>query len=123
MESYIKWKLQLEKFGMVPKHSFLREMNSCLISTVPKDFYKRVEGGSINLKKAQSFCFNREGVLLDNDKSEVVKADLVILATGFKSVDKLKDIFRSPTFQTRISGRPENAVPLYRSVFSRAYLK
>ena len=118
MESYIKWKLKLGKFGMVPKHSFLTEMNSCLISTVPEGFYKRVEGGSINLKKAQSFCFKKEGVLLDNDKAEVVKADLVILATGFRGVDKLKDIFLSPTLQTQISGRPENAVPLYRSVFS-----
>lgn len=123
MESYIKRKLQLEKFGMVPKHSFLTEMNSCLISSVPENFYKRVEEGSINLKKAQSFSFNKEGVLLDSDKVELVKADLVILATGFKGVDKLKDIFLSPTFRTHISGRPENAVPLYRSVFSHAYLK
>lgn len=114
VESYIKWKLQLEKFGMVPKHSFLAEVNSCLISTVPKDFYKRVKEGSINLKKGQSFCFNKDGVLLDNDKAEVVMTDLVILATGFKAVDKLKDVFLSPKFQTHISGRPENAVPLYR---------
>lgn len=113
VESHIKSKHQLVKFGMVPKHSFLTEISSCLISTVPKDFYDRVERGSIKLKKAQGFGFTKEGVLIDNEV-ETLKTDMVILATGFKGVEKLKDIFVSPTFQTCIAGSPENAVPLYR---------
>lgn len=117
MESYIRSKLQLVKFGMVPKHSFLTEISSCLISTVPKDFYDRVERGSIKLKKAQGFGFTKEGVLIDNEV-EPLKTDMVILATGFKGVEKLKDIFVSPTFHTCIAGSPENAVPLYRLVFT-----
>ncbi|RVW96663.1 putative flavin-containing monooxygenase 1 [Vitis vinifera] len=57
VESYIKRKLSLEKFGMVPKHSFLNEISSCLISTLPEGFYDRVEEGSILLKKAPKFGF------------------------------------------------------------------
>ncbi|KAL7168605.1 hypothetical protein ACSBR2_038941 [Camellia fascicularis] len=82
---------------MVPKHSFLQEINSCLISTVLEDFYNRVEKGSIKLKKAPSFSFCKEGILVDGD-TEVVETDMVISATGFKGVEKLKDIFVSPTF-------------------------
>lgn len=38
VESYIKSKLRLPKFGMVPAHSFLHELSSCLTSTLPEDF-------------------------------------------------------------------------------------
>ena len=113
VESYIKSKLQLEKFGMVPKQSFLNSISSCLISTVPKDFYNRVEKGLIKLQKAQNFWFNKEGVSI-NSEAESVKTDLVILATGYSSVGKLKDVFASPYFQQCIAGSPDTIVPLYR---------
>lgn len=113
VESYVKRKLNLAKFGMVPKHSFLQELSSCLISTVPDDFYNRVEKGSIRLKKASSFGFCREGILIDGE-TEILKTDLVILGTGFKGVEKLRDIFVSPTFQDLVVGSPNKTVPLYR---------
>jgi dimethylaniline monooxygenase (N-oxide forming) len=113
VESYVKRKLNLAKFGMVPKHSFLQELSSCLISTVPDDFYNRVEKGSIRLKKASSFGFCKEGILIDGE-TEILKTDLVILGTGFKGVEKLRDIFVSPTFQDLIVGSPDKTVPLYR---------
>ena len=113
MESHIKHKLQLAKYGMVPKHSFLQEINGCLISTVPEKFYDRVEEGSIVLKKAPSFGFCEEGVLVDGEATPI-KKDLVILATGFKGDKKLKDMFVSTTFQDYIIGDPKEAVPLYR---------
>ncbi|XAR56227.1 Flavin-containing monooxygenase [Bertholletia excelsa] len=113
VESDIKRKHRLEKFGMVPKHSFLKEISSCLIATVPDGFYEAVEKGSIILKKAPSFGFCKEGVLIEG-KSEPLKTDLVILATGFRGIDKLKDIFVSPTFQDLIVGSPDKIVPLYR---------
>ncbi|GAB4838622.1 hypothetical protein Ancab_028167 [Ancistrocladus abbreviatus] len=113
VESDIKHKHRLEKFGMVPKHSFLQEINSCLISTVPVGFYDNVEKGSIILKKSSTFCFCREGVLLDKEE-EPLKTDLVILATGFKGDQKLKGIFACPKFQEYIMGSSEGAVPLYR---------
>ncbi|KAM7470978.1 hypothetical protein LguiA_009161 [Lonicera macranthoides] len=113
VESYIKSKLQLERFGMVPKQSFLNQISSCLIATVPKDFYNRVDKGHIKLQKAQNFWFNKEGVSV-NSEAESVKTDLVILATGYSSVGKLKDVFVSPYFQQCIGGSPDTIVPLYR---------
>ncbi|CBI37801.3 probable flavin-containing monooxygenase 1 [Vitis vinifera] len=113
VESYIKRKLSLEKFGMVPKHSFLNEISSCLISTLPEGFYDRVEGGSILLKKAPKFGFCKEGIVVDGE-STPLETDLVILATGFKGDEKLKDIFVSPTFRDYIIGSPTASLPLYR---------
>ncbi|PON78490.1 Flavin monooxygenase-like [Trema orientale] len=113
VESHIKHKLRLAKYGMVPKHSFHQEINACLISTVPEKFYDRVEEGSIILKKAPSFGFCQEGVLVEGDDTPR-KTDLVILATGFRGDRKLKDLFVSPTFKDYIVGDPKAAVPLYR---------
>ncbi|RVX12375.1 putative flavin-containing monooxygenase 1 [Vitis vinifera] len=113
VESYIKRKLSLEKFGMVPKHSFLNQISSCLISIVPEGFYDRVEKGSILLKKAPKFGFCKEGIVVDGE-STPLETDLVILATGFKGDEKLKDIFVSPTFRDYIVGSPTASLPLYR---------
>ncbi|XP_057966346.1 probable flavin-containing monooxygenase 1 [Malania oleifera] len=113
VESYIKWKYPLVKFGMVPKHSFSRDISTCLIAIVPEDFYNRVEKGSIILKKCQRLNFCKEGILID-DTDAPLKTDLVILATGFKGDKKLKDIFESPTFKDYITGSPTSTVPLYR---------
>ncbi|XP_057516430.1 probable flavin-containing monooxygenase 1 [Amaranthus tricolor] len=113
VELYIKRKLPLKKYGVIPKHSFLLEMNSCGISTVPKGFYENVEKGSIILKKSpNTISFFKEGVVLD--EHEYVKSDLVILATGFNGDQKLKDIFESQTFQDYIYGSSKDSVPLHR---------
>ncbi|KAJ8572117.1 hypothetical protein K7X08_008628 [Anisodus acutangulus] len=113
VESHIKHKLKLSKYGMVPEHSFLNELSVCLISTVPEGFYDRVEEGALKLKKAKSFGFTKEGIMLEG-QDEPIKSDLVILATGFKGIDKLKHIFESPKYQEFIAGSVGSAVPLYR---------
>ncbi|KAB2088123.1 hypothetical protein ES319_A04G153100v1 [Gossypium barbadense] len=113
VESDIKKKLRLEKHGMVPTHSFLKEISSCLISTVPEKFYDKVENGEIKLKKAPSFSFCNNGILVEGETSPI-EADLVILATGFKGEKMLKHIFMSQTFQDYITGSPDAALPLYR---------
>lgn len=113
VESYIKKKLRLAKFGMVPKHSFLQEISACLTSTVPEKFYDEVEQGSIVLKKASSFSFCKDGVLI-NGETKPLKTDLVILATGFRGDKKLRDIFVSSTFRDNITGSLNASVPLYR---------
>ncbi|KAK3195819.1 hypothetical protein Dsin_027129 [Dipteronia sinensis] len=115
VESHIKKKHQLVKHGMVPEHSFLQELSSCLISTVPEKFYDKVEEGSIVLKNSQSFSFCEEGILADNE-IEQLKTDLVIFATGFKGDKKLKDMFVSKTFQDYMMGSPNEALPLYREI-------
>ncbi|XP_004290049.1 PREDICTED: probable flavin-containing monooxygenase 1-like [Fragaria vesca subsp. vesca] len=115
VETYIDKKLGLSKYGMVPKHSFLQEISSCLISTVPEKFYDRVQEGSIVLKKSpKSFSFCQEGILVEGDNSGPVKTDLIILATGYRGDEKLKDIFVSPTFQYYVAGSPKSTLPLYR---------
>ena len=101
---------------MVPEHSFLNELSSCSVSLVPEGFYERVEEGSIKLiKKAESFGFSKEGIVLDGHATEPIKADVVILATGFNGLDYLKHIFESTKYQEFIAGSDDSAaVPLYR---------
>ncbi|KAF8020693.1 hypothetical protein BT93_G1201 [Corymbia citriodora subsp. variegata] len=113
VESGIKQKLPLKKFGMVPKHSFLRDISSCLVSTVPKKFYDRVEEGSIILKKAPAFGFCKNGISIDGE-IEPLNSDLVILATGFRGEKKLLDVFESQLLRDCLSGSPNSIVPLYR---------
>ncbi|XP_050233774.1 probable flavin-containing monooxygenase 1 [Mercurialis annua] len=113
VESYIKSKLRLEKFGMVPSHSFHQQISSCRVSTMPEKFYDNVEKGSIILKKSESIRFCKNGVRIDGQVAPL-DIDLVILATGFKGDGKLIDVFVSPTFQDLITGSPNSTVPLYR---------
>ena len=115
MESEIK-KYPIEKYGMVPNHSFLQEMSSCSVATIPEGFYNNADKGSIIMKRSPSFSFFKEGVVLDDSigPTEHIKSDLVIYATGFKGDQKLKNIFESPKFQDLITGSYNEIVPLYR---------
>ncbi|CAN1770722.1 Probable flavin-containing monooxygenase 1 [Linum perenne] len=109
---------QLVKHGMVPNHSFLQEVSSCLISTVPDKFYDRVDEGSIKLTKAPTFGFCKEGIVAQGNHDQqhtTFDADLVILATGFKGEKKLQDVFGSKRFREIIVGSSDTAVPLYRN--------
>ncbi|XP_049389388.1 probable flavin-containing monooxygenase 1 isoform X2 [Solanum stenotomum] len=115
VEIYVRRKHRLAKHGMVPDHSFLNEFSSCSLSIVPEGFYDRVEEGSIKLvKRAECVGFSKEGMMLKG-QVEPIKSDLVILATGFKGIDKLKHIFESKKYQEFIAGLDDSAaVPLYR---------
>ncbi|KAJ6844943.1 putative flavin-containing monooxygenase 1 [Iris pallida] len=112
-ETYFRWVTPMEKYGMVPEHSFSQAMSSCLIALWPDKFYDKVEEGSIVLKKSKTFSFCDEGVIIERE-SKPVESDLVIFATGFKSDEKLRNMFASPKFQKIIVGTPETTVPLYR---------
>ncbi|XP_060168715.1 probable flavin-containing monooxygenase 1 isoform X1 [Lycium barbarum] len=114
VESYIKCKNRLAKHGMVPEHSFLNDLTSCSLAIVPEGLYDRVEEGSIKLtKKVEIFGFSKEGIMLKG-QAEPIKSDLVIFATGFKGIDKLKHIFESTKYQEFIAGSDDSAAPLYR---------
>lgn len=113
VESYLRWKLPLAKLGMVPKHHFAEDMDSCLVAVAPDKFYDTIEKGSIILKKSMSIGFCKQGICIDGEVAPI-KTDLVIFATGFRGVKKLKDIVLSPTFKACIMGSPTATVPLYR---------
>ncbi|XP_047322442.1 probable flavin-containing monooxygenase 1 [Impatiens glandulifera] len=114
VETYISHKHRLAKFGMIPKHSFLQELSSCLISTVPDGFYDKVEQGSIILQEAPTFHFFQNGILINGETNiTTLETDLVILATGFDGVSKLRGLFESRIFQDLLT-EPHNSLPLYR---------
>ncbi|KAH6819178.1 hypothetical protein C2S51_002781 [Perilla frutescens var. frutescens] len=114
IESYLKWRLPLKKYGMIPEEKFVAEASSCQILFLAENFYDRVEDGSIMLRKSKSLRFCEEGLIVD-DKT-VIKADIVIFATGYKGDEKLKNMFASPTFQNYIAGTPTSTIPLYRQM-------
>ncbi|KAK0581429.1 hypothetical protein LWI29_013727 [Acer saccharum] len=119
VESQINKMHRLAKYGMVPKHDFSQQISSCLLAaTVPKKFYDKVEEGSIILKKSQSFSFCEEGILVDGEPTSTtpVKTDVVILATGFRGDQKLRDIFVSQVFQDYKQGSSDETFPLYREI-------
>ncbi|KAG8367496.1 hypothetical protein BUALT_Bualt16G0078000 [Buddleja alternifolia] len=115
VESYVRWKLSLKKYDMIPEESFVQEVSSCQILFLPDNFYDKVEEGSIVFKKPKKFSFCKEGLILDGE-DDPLKADIVIFATGYKGDEKLRNIFTCPTFQNRIAGSPTSTVPLYRQM-------
>ncbi|KAG6421166.1 hypothetical protein SASPL_117715 [Salvia splendens] len=114
VESYIRWKLPLKKYGMVPKERFLDEIAACQIYMLPETFYDKVENGSIVLQKSQNLTFCKDGLIIDND--DHIKADVVIFATGYKGDEKLANIFKSPIFRNHIAGSRDSTIPLYRQI-------
>ncbi|XP_038901456.1 probable flavin-containing monooxygenase 1 [Benincasa hispida] len=112
VETYLTKKLGLAKYGMIPTQSFLQDISSCLFAIMPENFYDKVEDGSIILKKSQGFRFCEEGIMIEGE-TEPIRSDLVILATGFKGDQKLKEIFASCTFRDYMTFH-DLAVPMYR---------
>ncbi|RWR78493.1 LOW QUALITY PROTEIN: Flavin monooxygenase-like protein [Cinnamomum micranthum f. kanehirae] len=51
VESYIRSKFPLKKYGMTPKHSFFQEISSCMTSVAPEDFYDKVRKGKHHLEE------------------------------------------------------------------------
>ncbi|KAF7806469.1 putative flavin-containing monooxygenase 1 [Senna tora] len=116
VESNLRWKLPLDKYGLVPNHSFLQDVSSCQIGMLPQQFYERVEEGSIIIKRSQGFRFCKEGLIIDGE-SNPIETDVVILATGYKGDQKLRNIFKSPIFQKYFNiGSATSKVPLYRQI-------
>lgn len=102
---------------MVPDHSLFDALAACLIAITPKDHYKRLEEGSIVLKKSKTFSFCKEGVIVREGESSLIKSDIVIFGTGFKGDEKIKDIFTSEYFRSIAVGSTSTTVPLYRCIF------
>ncbi|CAM0913149.1 unnamed protein product [Alopecurus aequalis] len=110
-ESY--YSIPMKKYDMVPDHSLSEALVACLIAITPKDHYKRLEEGSIVLKKSKTFSFCKEGVLLEGESSPT-KSDIVIFGTGYKGDQKITDMFKSEYFRSIAVGSTSSTVPLYR---------
>ncbi|KAF3779796.1 putative flavin-containing monooxygenase 2 [Nymphaea thermarum] len=120
-EICLQWQLPLKKYDILPEGSFFQEMASCNIFTHPQDFYDHVEAGRIIIKKSARWGFCEKGLVLESEsddqkKQELVEADLVILATGYRGNQKLKDLFEpsSPYHRCLLPGLECGVLPLYR---------
>jgi dimethylaniline monooxygenase (N-oxide forming) len=105
----------MKKHDMVPDHSLFEALAAATIAITPKDHYKRLEEGSIVLKKSKTFSFCKDGVLVEGEPSPV-KSDVVIFGTGFRGDDKIKDMFSSKYFRSVAVGSESTTVPLYRYI-------
>ncbi|KAF7006309.1 hypothetical protein CFC21_021356 [Triticum aestivum] len=110
-ESY--YSIPMKKHDMVPEHSFFEALATCLIAITPKDHYKRLDEGSIVLKKSKTFSFCKEGVVVEGESSPI-KSDIVIFGTGFKGDQNITNMFTSEYFQSIAVGPTSSTVPLYR---------
>ncbi|TVU10037.1 hypothetical protein EJB05_43542, partial [Eragrostis curvula] len=114
-EAYYKTALPLREYGMVPELGFAESMASCKIGMLPDGFYDKVKDGSIVIRRSRSFSFCEDGLVLDDGADgRVVHADLVILASGFRGDQKLRDMFVSPRVKKIVAGSSDTTVPLYR---------
>lgn len=122
IESYLAWKLPLEKYGLKPDHPFVEDYASCQMAILPTDFFREADAGRIRFQKlpmtgGRNWCFYENGVLLNDKDDNVTKleADVVFLATGFNGKGKLKSILPEP-FRDIILDPSSGLIPLYRYV-------
>ncbi|TMW92736.1 hypothetical protein EJD97_012630 [Solanum chilense] len=110
IESYLEWKLPLEKYGLKPEHPFEEDYASCQMAILPENFFTEADKGKIMFKRTSKWWFWEGGVEFeDNTKLE---ADVVILATGFDGKKKIKAILPDP-FRSLVEF-PSGMIPLYR---------
>ncbi|KAK3148198.1 hypothetical protein QOZ80_3BG0291970 [Eleusine coracana subsp. coracana] len=110
IESYLAWKLPLDKYGLRPDHPFVEDYASCQMAILPDGFFDMADQDMIRFKRASGWCFSEKGVVLD-DGTEV-EADLVFLATGFEGKDKLRAVLPDP-FRGLVQDK-SGMMPLYR---------
>ncbi|RWW81873.1 hypothetical protein BHE74_00009694 [Ensete ventricosum] len=90
IESYLTWKLPLEKYGLKPNHPFVEDYASCQMAILPETFFAEADEGRIAFKMSSWWCFWEGGVVLDDNTK--LEADVVLLATGFDGKQKLKSL-------------------------------
>lgn len=111
IESYILWKLPLEKYGLKPDHSFEEDYASCQMAITPENLFSEADKGRIMFKRSQgNWWFNKDGIEFDDGSK--IDADVVVLATGYDGKKKLKAILPDP-FRSLLE-YPSGIMPLYR---------
>ncbi|KAB2079944.1 hypothetical protein ES319_A05G036600v1 [Gossypium barbadense] len=111
IESYLLWKLPLRKYGLKPDHPFEEDYASCQMAIMPENFFTEADKGNIVFKRSSNWWFWKEGIEFDDNTK--MKADVVILATGYDGKKKLKTILPDP-FRSLIEYHPSGIMPLYR---------
>ncbi|XP_015955030.1 probable flavin-containing monooxygenase 1 [Arachis duranensis] len=111
IESYILWKLPLEKYGLKPEHPFEEDYASCQMAIMPENFFSEVEKGKIVFKKSSKKWWFWSGGIEFEDNTKV-EADVVVMATGYDGKKKLKSILPE-TFRSLLE-YPSGLMPLYR---------
>ncbi|KAF2304158.1 hypothetical protein GH714_028144 [Hevea brasiliensis] len=110
IESYLLYKLPLQKYGLKPDHPFIEDYASCQMAIMPENFFHEADKGKILFKRTSKFWFSQEG--LEFEDSTKLKADVVILATGYDGKKKLKNILPEPFYS--LLEYPYGVMPLYR---------
>ncbi|KAK1302574.1 putative flavin-containing monooxygenase 1 [Acorus calamus] len=110
IESYLSWKLPLDKYGLRPEHPFVEDYASCQMAILPDNFFKEADKGMIKFKKSSNWWFYENGIELEDHTR--LEADVVLLATGFEGKKKLRSVLPEP-----FCGLVEDSsglMPLYR---------
>ncbi|PON46159.1 hypothetical protein PanWU01x14_253820 [Parasponia andersonii] len=89
----------IEKVWYSTQNSFLQDISSCQVAMLPENFYEKIKQGSIVLKKSQNLSFCRESLIMDGE-FQPLETYIMILATGYRSDQTLKNMFSSSIFQT-----------------------
>lgn len=110
IESYLAWKLPLDKYELRPDHPFEEDYASCQMAILPHNFFSEADKGLIKFKRASNWCFWEGGVQFDDNTK--LEADVVLLATGYDGKKKLKAILPEP-FRSFLEF-PSGMMPLYR---------
>ncbi|CAI9760545.1 unnamed protein product [Fraxinus pennsylvanica] len=114
IESYLTWKLPLEKYGLKPEHPFEEDYASCQMAILPENFFVEADKGNICFKRASKWWFWEGGVEFDDGTK--LDADVVVFATGFDGKKKLKTIIPEP-FHSLLQF-PSGMMPLYRGTIN-----
>lgn len=115
IESYLTWKLPLDKYGLKPDHPFVEDYASCQMAILPENFFAEADEGRIMFKRSSQWRFWEGGVVLDDDTK--LEADVVLLATGFDGKQKLRSVLPEPYRGLIVDS--SGVMPLYRYVGKR----
>ncbi|KAG1342587.1 Flavin-containing monooxygenase [Cocos nucifera] len=110
IESYLTWKLPLEKYGLKPDHPFEEDYASCQMAILPENFFTEADKGMISFKKSSKWWFWDGGMVLDDNTK--LEADVVFLATGFDGKKKLRSVLPEPFRGLMVDS--SGVMPLYR---------
>ncbi|KAG7612091.1 FAD/NAD(P)-binding domain superfamily [Arabidopsis suecica] len=99
-----------EKYGLKPDHAFEEDYASCQMALVPEKFFEEADKGMIRFKRTTNWWFYDEGIEFEDGTT--LEADVVILATGYDGMKKLKAIVPEP-FRSWLEF-PWGIMPLYR---------